>query len=57
MTPDGTVKEFRQYVARAMNDRGIQTGTTWIIGYPGESAESMHATIRLAARMLAGGCH
>jgi tetratricopeptide (TPR) repeat protein len=24
VNPDGTVKEFRQYVARAMNDRGIQ---------------------------------
>ena len=32
-------------------DRGIQTGTTWIIGYPGESSESMHATIRMAAKM------
>ncbi len=32
-------------------DRGMQTGTTWIIGYPGESKESMYATIQLAARM------
>ncbi|HKX46777.1 MAG TPA: radical SAM protein [Planctomycetota bacterium] len=32
-------------------DRRIQTGTTWIIGYPGESRESMLATIRLAALM------
>jgi len=32
-------------------DRGLQTGTTWIIGYPGESKESMLATIRMAARM------
>jgi radical SAM superfamily enzyme YgiQ (UPF0313 family) len=32
-------------------DRRIQTGTTWIIGYPGESRESMLATIRMAASM------
>jgi anaerobic magnesium-protoporphyrin IX monomethyl ester cyclase len=32
-------------------DRRIQTGTTWIIGYPGESAESMMDTIRLASLM------
>ena len=32
-------------------DRGIQTGTTWIIGYPGESKESMYATIDMAAKM------
>ena len=32
-------------------DRRMQTGTTWIIGYPGESRESMMQTIRLAALM------
>ena len=32
-------------------DRGIQTGTTWIIGYPGESRESMLMTIQKAAEM------
>jgi len=32
-------------------ERGIQTGTTWIIGYPGEHADSMHATIKMAAKM------
>ena len=32
-------------------DRKIQTGTTWIIGYPGESRESMLSTINLAAKM------
>jgi anaerobic magnesium-protoporphyrin IX monomethyl ester cyclase len=32
-------------------DRRIQTGTTWIIGYPGESREEMLATIRRAALM------
>jgi radical SAM superfamily enzyme YgiQ (UPF0313 family) len=34
-----------------LNDRGIQTGTSWIIGYPNESRESMMATISLAAQM------
>ncbi|QDU85168.1 B12 binding domain protein [Planctomycetes bacterium Pla163] len=32
-------------------ERGIQTGTTWIIGYPGEEAPSMVATIDMAAKM------
>jgi radical SAM superfamily enzyme YgiQ (UPF0313 family) len=32
-------------------DRGITTGTSWIIGYPGESHESMLATIHKAAEM------
>lgn len=36
---------------RRVYERGIQTGCTWIIGYPGEDAESMHATINLAAKM------
>jgi radical SAM superfamily enzyme YgiQ (UPF0313 family) len=31
--------------------RGIQSGTSWIIGYPGESRESMLETIRVAAQM------
>ena len=32
-------------------DRGITTGTSWIIGYPGESGDSMMETIRRAAEM------
>jgi anaerobic magnesium-protoporphyrin IX monomethyl ester cyclase len=32
-------------------NRNIQTGCTWIIGYPGESRESMMGTIRTAALM------
>ncbi|MEO0650813.1 MAG: cobalamin-dependent protein, partial [Planctomycetota bacterium] len=34
-------------------DRKIQTGTTWIIGYPGESPDEMRATLRRAAQMKA----
>src|SRR5690606_4430932 len=33
---------------RRLNERGIQTGVSWIIGYPGESIESMNATINVA---------
>jgi radical SAM superfamily enzyme YgiQ (UPF0313 family) len=29
---------------RRLNQRGIQTGVSWIIGYPNESVESMQAT-------------
>jgi len=36
---------------KEMNDRGIQTGTSWIIGYPGETKESMQETIRVAAEV------
>jgi radical SAM superfamily enzyme YgiQ (UPF0313 family) len=36
---------------RRIYERGIKTGTTWIIGYPGENGESMHKTIALAALM------
>jgi radical SAM superfamily enzyme YgiQ (UPF0313 family) len=32
-------------------NRHIQTGCTWIIGYPGETRESMLGTIKLAALM------
>ena len=32
-------------------DRGIQSGCSWIIGYPGETKESMIATIERAAEM------
>ncbi|MEM7310894.1 MAG: radical SAM protein [Planctomycetota bacterium] len=32
-------------------ERGLTTGTTWIIGYPGEERDSMLATIDLAAQM------
>ena len=34
-----------------LNARGIQSGTSWIIGYPGESRESMLATLERAAEM------
>ena len=34
---------------RGLGDRGIRTGISWIIGYPGESRESMLDTIRWAA--------
>ena len=34
---------------RRLNSRGIQTGLSWIIGYPDESPESMYATLRVAA--------
>jgi anaerobic magnesium-protoporphyrin IX monomethyl ester cyclase len=40
-----------EFALRRVYERGIQTGTTWIIGYPGESRESMLDTIRLAAQM------
>ena len=36
---------------RRLNERGIQTGVSWIIGYPGETVESMNATITVAARI------
>ncbi|MCP5022087.1 MAG: B12-binding domain-containing radical SAM protein [bacterium] len=36
---------------RAMNERDITTGCSWIIGYPDESEESMMETIRMAALM------
>ena len=40
-----------EYSLRQMNDRGITTGCSWIIGYPGETEESMMETIRVAAEM------
>jgi radical SAM superfamily enzyme YgiQ (UPF0313 family) len=36
---------------RKMFERGITTGTSWIIGFPGESHEAMHATLRMAANI------
>ncbi len=36
---------------RAMNERDITTGCSWIIGYPDETVESMKETLRLAALM------
>ena len=36
---------------RRLNERGIQTGVSWIIGYPDESIESMLATITVAAKV------
>jgi radical SAM superfamily enzyme YgiQ (UPF0313 family) len=40
-----------KYVMGEMNRRDITTGTSWIIGYPGESVSSMEETIRLAAQI------
>ena len=34
-----------------LNDRNIQSGLSWIIGYPGESHESMRNTLRVAAEI------
>ena len=39
------------YALGEMNRRRITTGCSWIIGYPGESEESMRETIRMAAEM------
>jgi len=36
---------------RRLNERGIQTGVSWIIGYPNESRASMLATLEWAARI------
>ena len=36
---------------RRLNQRGIQTGVSWIIGYPNEPLESMRATLRVAAEI------
>ena len=33
-----------------LNERGIQTGVSWIIGYPEESTQSMLDTITVAAK-------
>jgi len=35
---------------RRLNERGIQTSVSWIIGYPDESERSMHETITVAAK-------
>jgi radical SAM superfamily enzyme YgiQ (UPF0313 family) len=34
-----------------LNARGIQSGVSWIIGYPNETVESMNETITVAARI------
>jgi radical SAM superfamily enzyme YgiQ (UPF0313 family) len=34
---------------RRLNERNIQTGVSWIIGYPSESRTSMEETLRVAA--------
>jgi|688.fasta_scaffold03405_23 radical SAM superfamily enzyme YgiQ (UPF0313 family) len=34
---------------RRLNERGIQSGVSWIIGYPNETLESMQETLRVAA--------
>jgi anaerobic magnesium-protoporphyrin IX monomethyl ester cyclase len=36
---------------RRLNERGIQTGVSWIIGYPEETLESMDETLTVAARI------
>jgi radical SAM superfamily enzyme YgiQ (UPF0313 family) len=36
---------------RRLNERGIQTGVSWIIGYPQESRESMQSTLQWAAKI------
>lgn len=36
---------------KRMHERNIQSGLTWIIGYPGETVESMRETILAAAEM------
>ena len=45
------VDENIELALRKVYDRGIQTGTTWIIGYPGEDRASMMETIKKAAEM------
>ncbi len=45
------VEKNVELALRKIYDRGIQTGTTWIIGYPGEDRASMLATIQKAAEM------
>ena len=44
------VEHIPQALGR-LYERGIVAGTFWIIGYPGESRESMEATLRQAARV------
>jgi len=34
-----------------LRSRGMQAGLSWIIGFPGESLESMQATLRMAAEV------
>jgi radical SAM superfamily enzyme YgiQ (UPF0313 family) len=36
---------------KSLNQRGIQTGVSWIIGYPGEDEQSMNDTITVAAKI------
>jgi radical SAM superfamily enzyme YgiQ (UPF0313 family) len=46
--------DLEQHLTVALDrifERGIQTGCTWIIGYPGETLESMYGTLRRAADM------
>jgi radical SAM superfamily enzyme YgiQ (UPF0313 family) len=46
--------DIRQNLVPALerlNARGIQTGVSWIIGYPGESEQSMNDTITVAAKI------
>ena len=45
------VERDLEVALRRLNARGIQSGVSWIIGYPGESLESMRATLGLAAEM------
>ncbi len=45
------IENHLELALRRLNSRGIQTSLSWIIGYPGESANSMHETITVAARI------
>lgn len=36
---------------RRLHERGMQSSVSWIIGYPGETAEAMNETLDLAARI------
>jgi len=45
------IENHLELALNRLNRRGIQTALSWIIGYPGESAKSMHETITVAARI------
>jgi radical SAM superfamily enzyme YgiQ (UPF0313 family) len=45
------LEEHLELALGRVYQRGMQTGTTWIIGYPGEDPQSMLSTIHLAAKM------
>jgi len=45
------VDRILEYSLRRLNERGVQSSVSWIIGFPGETAEAMHRTLELAARI------